>query len=126
MLCSSSEGHAAPPWWSEENHLAKRHGLVLLCGHLTECSNGHAAGNRGLRGTLRALCSMLLLHALSFFLNSKPLRRGCLLFMSGYAALMSAPAGCAALLADAPLLQLKLSSLRTVMQAVERCEVSSD
>ena len=102
------------------------HASVFLYGHLSECSNGHAAGNRGLRGILRALWSMLLLHALGFLLKSKAVRQSCCLFVSGYAALMSAPAGCAALLADAPLLQLKRSSLRTVMQAVERCEVSSD
>ena len=103
------------------------HASAVRCSlRLTECPNRHAAGNRGLRGTLGALCPMLLLRALGFFLNIKPVRRGCLLFLSGYAALTSAPAGCAALLGDAPLLQLKRSSLRTVKQAVERCEVSSD
>jgi len=68
------------------------HAGVFRCSvRLTERSNGHAAGSRGLRDTLGALRSMLLFHLLGFLQKSKPVRRGCLLFVSGYAALMSAP-----------------------------------
>ena len=63
------------------------HASVFLCGRLTEWSNGHAAGNRVLRGTLRALWSMLLLHALGFLLKSRLVRQDYLLFVPGYAAL---------------------------------------
>ena len=93
------------------------HARVVLCPlRLTKRPNGHVAGNRRLRAILGALCSMLLLRALGFFLESKPVRRGCFV-VSRYAALMSAPAGCAALLADAPILQLERSSLRVAKKA---------
>ena len=48
------------------------HARVVRCSfRLTERPNGHAAGNRGLRGTLGALCSMLLLHALGFVVEKQ-------------------------------------------------------